>query len=746
MIDTLQKYKYLSLVCLVLVVLIASFNAPQIQVDTNIAQFFHEDDSDFRFYQKVKSEIPDNEGLILLGVKSKDSVFNIKFLEKIKALQDSLKKVEEIKNVRSLLNLSYPARSMFGLIAVPFLDIKDSIINYKKEKILGDELSRDFISQNGNAMLLLLEINDSISSEKSENTVVNINRVLTHFNEIETHLWGRKIIDVSFKNILISEIFKFSFWIFIFLCVSLISIFKKPIAILFPILLVLIIIAIFLGGMVIINKPISTLSNLFPTIILIVAVSDVIHLCIKYDLEWKKGRSALIATRNTLKEIGWTTLVTSFTTAVGFSVLFLSPMKAIKNFGIESAFLVLITYALTLIYLPIVFTQFKSKNIFAVRHSFNAFSANVYEIQRKLFKYPKSVLIIFGLILMFTIFGITRINMNRSHFSIPKNTDLHNSFKFFETNFRGSRTFELVLASKNKKTLNEPSNLKSVYKIHKYLALHPKLNSVKSPVSYYKTLHKAYYPSTYNNRTLPLDKKTIKKYDKDLAQVITKDYLSNKEKTIFKFNAQMQDLGSLETERLNEEILNEINSIIRDQAIEARFSGIDLLIDISQKKSIENTFYGLLIAILVVSLTLGLIFSNITLALLAVILNLVPLVMTAGIMGFTSIELRAEIALIFTIGFVIAVDDTIHLLSKFQWERKQGKSVEEAIQISVRDCGKAILATSIILVGGFFILLSSNQLEIYMLSLLIAIIVIITLFVDLIIAPIIILRWFTKYI
>jgi hypothetical protein len=215
---------------------------------------------------------------------------------------------------------------------------------------------------------------------------------------------------------------------------------------------------------------------------------------------------------------------------------------------------------------------------------------------------------------------------------------------------------------------------------------------------------------------------------------------------MFKFNAQMADYGKYEVDELHHELLNEINLIIGNRPIDTRLSGIDLLIDISQKKSIQNTFIGLFIAIIVVSLTLWIIYKNAALALIAVILNLIPLVMTAGIMGFSNMELRAEIALIFTVGFVIAVDDTIHLLSKFQWERKNGKTAGEAIKIAVRDCGKAIIATSIILVGGFFILIGSKQVEIYTLSLLIGIIVLITLFVDLIIAPIILMRWFKKFI
>ncbi len=731
---------------LALIVVLALIKAPFIQVDADISQFFHEDDADYAFYKALQSEFSSQENLILLGVKGQDSVFEVEFLKKIALLTDDIKEIPNIKKVNSLLNLSYPVRSMFGIIGVKYLRIEDTEqLSYNNKKILNDELPKSFINRNGDSLFLWIEIEEHLDAKSLDLLIDNINTLRTAYPELNTFLWGREVIDVSFKNILIKEILTFSFWIFIFLCLSLIFIFKRPVALLFPILLVVVVIILFLGGMVYLDKPISTMSNLFPTIILIVAVSDVIHLCIKYDMEWKKGLSSEAATKSTLKEIGYTTLITSFTTAVGFLVLYLSPMQAMRNFGVESAILVVLTYLLTLIFLPIFFIGVKSGNLFSISKPFNGLSARLFKQLEHVFKYPNTVIVTFTVLLIISCYGITSINTNSSHYSIPKKTDLYSSYKFFEGNFGGSRTFELVLSAKNNRKLNDPKLLKTVYAIHGYLSQHPNLNFVRSPVNYYQTIHQAYYPSTYRDKPLPLDTKTITKYEKQLSQFLTKDYLANKDRSIFKYNAQMKDLGKHEIETINKEILDHVKLLIHSQPIEARLSGIDMLIDISQKKSIQNTFFGLLIAILVVSITLGLVFKNITLGILAVFLNLIPLLMTAGIMGYAHVDLRAEISLIFTVGFVIAVDDTIHLLSKFQWERKKGKSVEVAIQTAVLECGKAILATSIILVGGFFILMSSGSLEIFTLGLLVGLIVIITLCVDLILAPIVILKWFRKY-
>lgn len=746
MIDILLKYKNAYLIVAVFLFVFSAFYIPSIELDTDIAQFFHEDDGDYNFYQELKSEFSSQENLILLGVKAPDSVFDPSFLIEVEQISQRLKSIPNIRGVKSLLNIKYPIKSMFGLTGAPYLTLrKNGTVSYSKKDIFSDVLSKRFISDNGRALFLWIEVDEDLEANTLDTVISDVNTLRKQTKGVKTFLWGRWVVDVSFKNILTNEISSFIFWIFIFLCLSLLFVFRKPAAILFPIALVVYVLVLFLGGMAFIGRPLSTMSNLLPTIILIVAVSDVIHLCIKFDIETKKGISSRLATENALKEIGFTTFITSFTTAIGFLVLYMTPMKAIRNFGLESAVLVVLTFVLTLVYLPIFLSRVESVRLFQIRKPFDAFTAFLMQKIESLYKRQEMVLLVFAVLLLISVYGVTLIRTNSSHYSIPKETDLFDSYQFFEENFGGSQTFELVLTSEEGHTLLEPDILPVVYAIEEYVSGHPNLNAVMSPVDYYRVMNKAYHPASYKEISLPVDSKTLEKYERQLSLFLSKDYLANKERSMFKFSGQLKDLGTDKVEEIQKDILYHIDGLIKGRPIKARLTGIDMLIGISQKKSIESTLVGLIIAILIVSITLSLVFRNIALGVLAIFLNIIPLLMAAGIMGYFNVDLRAEIALIFTVGFVIAVDDTIHLLSKFQWERKKGVPVDVAIKTAVLECGKAIIATSIILVGGFFILMKSASLEIFTLGLLVGIIVLITLFVDLVLAPIIILKWFEKY-
>jgi predicted RND superfamily exporter protein len=299
--------------------------------------------------------------------------------------------------------------------------------------------------------------------------------------------------------------------------------------------------------------------------------------------------------------------------------------------------------------------------------------------------------------------------------------------------------------AKEDHTLNEPDILKSVNNIHKYLDSLPYLNAVKSPILYYRSMHKAFYPSTFDSLDFTRDKKSILKYEKQFIKSSKSNYLFNNQKTIYKFNARMKDLGRHDVSSKNNEIVKHAKMLIDTTKTEVRISGLDFLFDRAHEQNINNMLFGLFIAILIVGFTLGIIFKNFSLMLLAILLNIIPIIITAGIMGYTNLELRSGTSIFFAVAFVIAVDDTIHLLSKFQWERKRGRCVEDSINLALQECGKAILATSIILMGGFFILMLSNFNEIFTLGFLMGVVILITLSVDLILAPIFILKWFKKY-
>ena len=746
MFKSFLKFRYFFVVIIGVLTILALIKIPSIKVTADVSQYFPQGDKDFSFYEKMRSEFKKEDHLILVGIQNKNSEINDSLLLKVNNIASKIRTIQKIEKVTWLGDLSYQVKTLFGFISVPYVKLSDTLISYHQKKIIQDfEITQNFINRSGSVFFIWVEFDNDLDEDQIEKMLGEIDDATKFFPELDSYMWGREFIDISFKQILINEIKTLGVWMFLFLCMSLILIFKNPLGIIFPITLVLIVIILFLGGMVYLERPLGTMSVLFPIIILIVGVSDVIHMVIKFNIERSKGLSEYKSTLLTMKEIGWITFITSFTTAIGFFVLFLSPMKSMQNLGIESGIIVLVTYILTLMLLPVFFLRSKNEKLFLLNWNFNFVFNKLILIILKIQRYPKSVIRVFGALIAISIIGVFFINTNSQQYSIPKDSKLNENYEFFENNFGGSRGFEIILSSKEGHFLNDKNLLVIVDTIHNYLSNSTNLDLVKSPILFYRAIHRSYYPVTYNQHEFPPDQNTIFRYENEFSRLENANFFWNNDKTIFKFSARLRDPGRDEMKILNQEIINNVNSIIDKAPIEARLSGIDFIIDKSHEKSIKNLLLGLLLAIMFVGITIGLFFKSKVLMILALLLNIIPVLISAGIMGFTGLELRGETALVFTVGFVIAVDDTIHFLSKIKWERKKGETIEKAVQIALLESGKAIVATSIILFGGFFVLTLSGSLEIFTLGLLAGIIIFITLLVDLILAPIIILKHFNRF-
>jgi uncharacterized protein len=747
MIKILIKYRFLFLVLVILLTVLACLKLSSIKVNTDFSQFLPDNDPEYLFYKDLKSEIKDDNSILIIGIDHEPSIYNIKFLQKTQALIDSLNQVDGIYHINALTNISYPVKSLFGILTMPYLPLSDSLdlSNYKNKIKKDFHFTQNFVNKDETVLFVWLEIKDLENPTQIENSLLSIENIRLDFPDLKTYLWGKQYLQKELNEITKNSTSKIVLWVLLFLVVALVFIYRSLWSVVFSVLLVVISFLLFIGGMISLNRPFNIMSNLFPTIILIVGISDIIHLSIKYNSEINNGHSHTKAFSNSIKEIGLALFITSFTTAIGFFILQISPMKVLREFGLEAGIAVILTFVITLILSPVLFSNFGSSKRFELSKIFQKYSEKLMLITKKLYHFPNKTVVFYGLFMVIGIIGIFSINTNNLQYSIPNNNTLKSNYAFFENHLGGSRTFELVFQATKNHTLNEPDVLNQLNSVQNYLDSLPNLTAVKSPLLYYRTMHKVYNHSYNESASFNLDKLEIIKYEKQFINASASQFLMNKNKTVFKFNAQMKDIGRHDVAKINQSIIDEVNKRLDSTKATARISGMDHLFDRSHDKRIKNMIYGIILAILLVSLILGIIFKNISITLLALLLNVIPIVIAAGILGFANLELRAGSSIIFTIAFVIVVDDTIHLLSKFQWHRKLGDSVEDALNHALNECGKAIIATSFILFGGFIILMLSDYNEIFTLGFLMSIVILITLSVDLILAPILILKFFKKH-
>jgi predicted RND superfamily exporter protein len=205
-----------------------------------------------------------------------------------------------------------------------------------------------------------------------------------------------------------------------------------------------------------------------------------------------------------------------------------------------------------------------------------------------------------------------------------------------------------------------------------------------------------------------------------------------------RISARMKDIGSVNMKYFYDKTDAWIDRNIDTNLVKFRNTGSSLLADKSNAYLTGSMLISLLLAFIIVSFIMIILFMNINMVIVSLIPNIIPLVIVAGIIGYTGIVFNGLVSIIFTIGFVIAVDDTIHFLSKFKIELGKGRNVDNAIRITLRETGKAIVITSIVLLFGFMILLHSEMKEAYYQGLLVSFMLIAALIGDLFLLPVLI--------
>ncbi len=746
--NILVKYRYFFFAVVMVAIAGSVYFIPRLQFDSGFSQFLPKGDPELSFYQDFKAKMGDDERLLAIGIEADGQVFEPTFLKNATAFADSLRALPGVQKVSSLLDLEYPQKTPFGMLSLPYLHL-DSLESLAADsaKVFRDfEMTQHFITQNGKALVLWVQLEADSAGLSTISTIERTAELSKAFSGGRTFLTGKKYIEHEYASLVKDESNDFVFLVTGFVLVILTLIFRSAIGVLLPLMVVVVSLVIFYGLMALTGRSLGVMSNLFPTVLLIVGISDIIHLTAKYERERQQGTPPIEAAKRTVQEIGWAAGLTTFTTAIGFLSFCTSSMPALRNFGLEAAAGVLLGYLVTIFLSPTIFMALGKKSTFPIRPSFANLTQKLFNFIERTHHYPKRVILFFALLATLTATGIFFINTNHLQLSnVPKDSDLKAGLDFFEEQAGGARTFELAISAKQDTRLNELPNLLEIRKLHLYLDSLGWFYAIRSPVTYYHVLYKASNPTEATKLALPEDDSQFRRLEKGWKSKDPRLTMLDKTKTTGRLSARLQDPGRKTMEARNADIKHWMDTHLDTSRLEFRLTGMDYLIDRGHQERIDNMLQGLWQSILIVAVLIALIYRSLPLILLVLIINLLPVVMAAGLMGFTGIELRGATSMVFSLGFMIAIDDTIHFLNKFRLERKSGMDVRHSVRNALYACGNAIVITNLILVGGFAVLMYSGFMEVFAYGELLGSLFFLAMFADLMLTQALILTIFKKY-
>jgi len=749
------KYKKAArwvLFSLTLITAFMAFQVSKIGFDYDFERFFPEGDPETEFFFQHREKYSSENDFVLFSLENEKGIFDKNFLKEAKRFQDSLETLPHVMRVQSLLNLSEPIKEpLFGsFFERPYLRWDEpEFYSIDSARIFSSpDLVNTFVTADGNALAMVLDHSPFLSKVKCDELSTGVNRVVPHFHFDALYKSGRSIGQGYFVARMQKELLMFISASLILIILFLLIAFRSVWGVVVPLIVVFMSIIWLLGIMRLTGKEIDLLLTILPTILFVVGMSDVVHILSKYFDELRKGQGKLQAIKVSVKEVGLATFLTSITTAIGFLTLISSSIIPIREFGIYSAVGVLVAYVLAFTLLPATMVLTKAPHLKYDGFRKDFWSQHLQSFYLFIIKKRRWIGASAILLSVICLIGISKIEVNNFLLEdLKKDNPFRVEFDYFEEAYAGTRPFEMaVLLSDSTEDILAPDVLRKLDRLDSYLHDEYGAGFIISPVNFIKALNKASHNGNAEYYRLPDDDKELQKLSNQVKRVkqmsamnafLTDDLLE------CRFAGKMGDWGKKEITLRNER-LEEFWSKEMGNDVEYHLTGTAMLIDLNNEYLSTTMIYGLLIAFLIVALIVGLMYRDWRMVIIALIPNILPLMMIAGLMGFTGINLKVSTSIIFTIAFGIAVDDTIHFVSRLRLELGKGRTRQYALKRSFIGTGKAIIITSLILIAGFLTLILSTFKGTFYTGALLSLTLLFAVIVDLLLLPVLFWAFYGK--
>jgi predicted RND superfamily exporter protein len=741
-----QKISKWTISIIVLITLWSVWQLNALKISYDFEAFFPKSNPDLKAYNSHTASFGADNDYVLLAIES-DEIFTIQFLTALELLVSDLQLLPHVEDVIGLPTIKKPIITPMGVLNIPLFDINQFNAQKVEAKIMQDpQLVGSLISENKSTTAIIINTTPNLSKIDSDATLSDIYKTIKKHKNIGVfHIAGRIHAQQYFIDLMFWELIVFGISSALLLALFLFLSYRSWWGIVLPIAVVVCTVTWLMAGLSVSNQSINLLTTIMPTILFVVGVSDVVHLTEKYLEELRLNVPKKRALINAIKDIGLATFLTSLTTSIGFLTLLSSGMMPIQEFGVFTAIGVWIAYLLAFTLIPSALYLLPVPYV-AKQHN-NKWNTFLKKCFLWVIKHPKKI--ITGTLVVIGVASIGLSNVQVNNFlleDLNENDPVKQEYRFFEKTFDGVRPFEIALIGKKDNKLELTYDLmQDLFLLESYLIKSYEIKTVMGLPTIAREMNQAIHEGLVGFQKKPERNDWIK--IKKLLSRLTKsgklDKLIDLENTKIRFSARVTDYGGKVFSVKNKELIQFWQTLPASKKFNLNVTGMANLIDRNNELLSKNMMVGLLIAFGLIAIIIGILFKSFSYVFIAIIPNILPLILIAGVMGYVGIDLKISTSLIFTIAFGIAVDDTIHFLSRYKLELGKGKTRLYALKSTYLYTGKAILITSIILCAGFWTLIFSSFMSTFYIGVLISLTLLFAVLCDLILLPVLLL-WVSK--
>lgn len=734
-----------------LVTVFMGFKAMKVQFSYEMNKMLPEDDATYKGYQEFRQRFGEDGSVIVLGVTNPD-IFKLEEFTKWYDLGNNIREIEGVQEVVSIARTvviekdtvirKFTYRSLVSkrpstqaevdsirnvLFSMPFY--KGLLYNRQTNSyLMAITLTRENVNAKGR-IRVVNQLTDLVNQYQKENS---------HQVHCSGLPYIRTVTTTKIKN----ELFLFIILSMAVAAFIMLLFFKSLRVVFSSLLLVAMSIVWAMGIIVVLGYKITILTGVIPSLIVIIAIENCIYILNKYHLEYITHGNKVRALARTIRRIGFASLMTNTATAMGFMAFVLVDNKMFSEFGLVTSINIMLEFLLTITLFPIFLSFMKPPKERHTRHLESNLLGKLTELIIEVITgHRKKVYMASLLVVLISLYGLSRMKTSGKVVDdLAKDDPIYSDLKYFESNYGGVMPFEVSVDTKKPKGVMRLTTLKKIDQLQDYFKQYPEFSRPVSLVEMVKFARQAFYSGDSAKYTLPreMEKNFILSYipgSGGAGGASLKSFIDSSGQ-ITRISFQVADLGTNDMEALLSKIRPAVDSIFESGTYRVDITGNSVVYARGTNFLINNLVESVLIAVLLISLLMVIMFRSFKMILISMVPNLIPLLVTAAIMGYSGIPLKPSTLIVFSIALGISVDNAIQYLARYRHGLKMSNNnIGESAVGALREASFSMIYTSVVLVFGFSVFTISDFGGTKALGLLISCTLFVAMFFNIVVLP-----------
>jgi predicted RND superfamily exporter protein len=731
------------------------FQLPKLQIDYGYSGMLPESDSVSIKLMEFNKIFGEEGGLFVLGFQDSD-FFTLDKYNKFTQLKKSIREIDGIKSVLSVyeaINLrKNPDKKAFEIFSIfpEKIDSQEQLDSLVKQ-FRAIPIYRNLVySDSSHTYLLVMTLADQHINTKSRMGIVrDMKDIATRYgvdNNIKIHYSGLPYVRSTISEIVQREFIKFLILAAIATAIILLLFFRSARAVFFSLLIVSIGAIWAMGMMSLTGTSISVLTGMIPALLIVIGIPNNIFLLNKYHGEYQLHQNKVKSLQRVIQKVGAEVFMANTTAAVGFATFMTIDNQMLRTFGLVASVNIMILCLLCLFLVPVIWSFMPPPQDKHVSHLDNKVVGVMTDWLVYMVRFKRNWIYFSVFVIMsIAVFGITKMKSTGYILDdIPKKNQIYKDQVFFEGAIKGLLPLEVAIDTKKQNGIYSVSFLKKVEDFQDYASKFHDLAMPLSMVDVLKVVTQAYYNGGEKYYRLPSaqERTFMLPYLSGALQgnKIVNSFVDSTNQ-ILRINIRVADVGTNRMVAIQSSLQAKLDTLFPPTQYTTILTGSALKYTLGTEYLVRHLIKSLMLAILLIAFFMAYMYRSPRMILVSIFANLLPLIFTAGLMGYFNISIKPSTLLVFSVTYGIAVDTAVHFLSKYRQHKAcRGIDPEMAVVNTMKEVSVSVIYTVSVLFIGFGIFVVSEFGGTKAMGFLISITLLIAVVSNLLLVPSILIR------